>query len=191
MHIKKKITILIMLTNCFRKVLIFFNKVIFIYEIISRIIWWININHLHFAQVCFAQKLQGIEVIALDVDIFTINVPPRCTIAADGLFPVQPQGLGNGLIRQNDSLTFIGPGKLIPLLAVVYNGRIDFLHQYVFIDGTDDMPLFIQSFRDGIRKQRCQFPVIFRSQVRCLHLKLFHVRFPPFAVYMLVVLYIG
>ena len=76
MHIKKKITILIMLTNCFRKVLIFFNKVIFIYEIISRIIWWININHLHFAQVCFAQKLQGIEVIALDVDIFTINVPP-------------------------------------------------------------------------------------------------------------------
>lgn len=52
------------------------REVIFIDEVIACIIGWIDVNHLDLAEIRLPQKLQGIEIVALDVDIFAINVPP-------------------------------------------------------------------------------------------------------------------
>lgn len=52
------------------------REIIFIDKVVACIIGWIDINHLDLAEIRLPQELQGIEIVALDVDIFTINVPP-------------------------------------------------------------------------------------------------------------------
>lgn len=151
------------------------REVIFIDEVIACIIGWIDVNHLDLAEICFPQELQGIEIVALDVDIFAINVPPRCTIATDRLFFVKTQRLGNGLIREQNRLPLIRPGELVALLVTVYDHCIDFLHQDVFINRTNDISCFINRLRHSVRKQCCQLLVVLLCQIWCMHLKLLHV----------------
>lgn len=64
------------LPTVFHIVICLFGKIVLIDKIISRVIRWININHLHFSKIGFPQDFQGVEVIAFDVDIFAIDVPP-------------------------------------------------------------------------------------------------------------------
>ena len=52
------------------------REVIFIDEVVACIIGWIDVNHLDLTEICLPQELQCIEIVALDVDIFAINVPP-------------------------------------------------------------------------------------------------------------------
>lgn len=52
------------------------REVIFIDEVVACIIGWIDVNHLDLAKIRLPQEFQCIEIVALDVDIFAINVPP-------------------------------------------------------------------------------------------------------------------
>ena len=136
-------------------------EIIFINKVIPRIVRRIDVYHLYFSKICFPQNFQGVEVITFDVYIFAINVPPLCTIATDRFLPIKSQCFGNGLICKHDGFPFIRPGKLIAFLPIIYDLRIDFLHEHIFINGTDYVTLFIDGFCDRIGKQGRQFFIIF------------------------------
>ena len=70
------ISIFISLPTIIRIIRSTLRKVIFIDKVITGIIWRIDINHFDLTKICLLQELQGIKVIAFDVDIFAINVPP-------------------------------------------------------------------------------------------------------------------
>ena len=157
----KPISVLILLTTIVYIVSCCLYTIILIYKVISCIIRWIDINHLHFSKICLPQDFQGVEVIAFDIYIFAINIPPLCTIATDRFFPINSQCFGNGLICKHDGFPFIWPGKLIAFLPIIYDLRIDFLHEHIFINGSDHVSLFIDGFCDRIGKQGRQFFIIF------------------------------
>lgn len=46
-------------------------KFIIIEEIMARIIWWVDVDHLDLAHVRFLQEFQCVQIIALNVEIFS------------------------------------------------------------------------------------------------------------------------
>lgn len=101
--------------------------------------------------------------------------PPWCTVAANRFLSIQSQCFRNGLICQYYRFSLIRPGKLIALLPIIDNLCIDFLHQYIFIDGANHIPFIIKSLRDGIGEQLSQLLVVILCSIWGMHLKLFHV----------------
>ena len=53
------------LTSCLREVIV-------IHEIITRVIWRVDINHLHFAQIVLAKKFQHLQVVAFNIEVLRI-----------------------------------------------------------------------------------------------------------------------
>ena len=66
------VTVLVKLSAIFKIFFCTLSEIIFIHKIISRIIRWVNINHLYFAKICFLQKFQHFKIIALNIKIFCI-----------------------------------------------------------------------------------------------------------------------
>lgn len=149
------------------------KKIVFINEIVTCIIWGIDVYHLHLSQICLLEKLQCIQIIALDINIFGIR-PSGCSIPANRLFPFKAQSFFNRSIRKDNRLPFIRPCKLIALLSIIHDLRIDLLHQNVFINGADNIAILVLRFRDCIREQSRKLLVIFFRNIWRMHLKLLH-----------------
>ena len=65
-----EITVLI---TCTARLLVFINplcEVVIVNEIVAGVIRRVNVNHLDFAKICFAEHFQHIKVVTLDVEIF-------------------------------------------------------------------------------------------------------------------------
>ena len=149
------------------------RKIIFINEVISRVIGRIDVNYLHLPQIRFLEKLQGIQIIAFDVDILRVR-PAGGPIPSHRFFFFEAKCLGNGRIRKGHGFSLIRPGKLVPFLPIVHHLGIDFLHQYILVDGPDRVSILILCFRHRIREQGCQLLIVFLCQIRRMHLKLVH-----------------
>ena len=127
------------------------REIVLVNKVIACVIRRIDIDHLHFAEIGLLQQLQRLQIIALDIDIFRVDAA-WSSIFTDRLFTVKAQCLCNRLIRQHNRLFLIWPCKLITFLRAFYHSGRDFLTQYIRINSTHDIAIFIFCFRHCIRK---------------------------------------
>ena len=86
------------------------RKVIFIDEVIACVVRWINVYHLHLAQVGFPQNFQGVQIIPFDVNIFRVYPPD---------FPSRPTDFSRS------SLRVLVVGSLARRMALFLSGQVN------------------------------------------------------------------
>ena len=187
--LNKPVSFLIYLAAVISIIFRTFRKIIFIDEIIPRVIRRIDVNHLHFSEIGFLEKFKGIQIIAFNVNVLGVS-SARCSISPDGLFLFKAQCLCNRCICQNDRLSLVGPCELVTFLSIVNDLCIDFLHQNIFIDCADHFTVLVDCLCNSIREEGCQLFIIFLRQIRGVYLKLFHLLFPPIVLCSSAALYI-
>lgn len=121
------ITIIVCLATIFYILLCVCSEIVFIYQIISCVIWWIYVYHLHFAKITFAQKLQNIQVVAFYVKILSV-------VEINALLTARTQRLINWSVCSNDRLLLSWPGKLVTFLIALYYAPRKILLQLIEVD---------------------------------------------------------
>ena len=158
------------------------GKIVLIDKIVPRVVGRIDINHLHLAQIRFPQQLQNIEVVALDVKVLAVPAAGRA-IPAHAVFAHGAQRRGNGCVCRQHGLPLVRPGELIALLTTLHHAGVDFLHEYILINGADNFARFgIDGFRHRIGKQRRQLFIILIREIGGVHVELIHIHSPHRAV---------
>ena len=71
-----------------------FAEIVFVDEIVSRVVWRIDVDELDLAGVVLAQELQRVEVVSLDVQV--LGGVPVLAAFLDG-----SQGLGDGFAGED------------------------------------------------------------------------------------------
>lgn len=84
------------------------RKVIVVNEIMTRVVRWVDVDHLDLARIRVAKELQRVEVVALDVEILG-------SIPVNALFRAGAQALVNGAIRLLLGVALAWPGELVAL----------------------------------------------------------------------------
>lgn len=159
----KSISRIIKLPTIFKIFICTLYKVILVHKIISRIIRWVNINHLDFSKISFLQQLQHFKVVALDIKIFSIIKIYTSTTAIWFSLAVcssrnrfiishRAQCLIYRGIGKKNRLLLVRPSKLIAFLLTVNNFTRNLLHKYIFINSTNYFASFINCFSNSIRK---------------------------------------
>ena len=111
----------------------------------ARIVWWIKINASYLASVGLAQDLQGVEVIALDVEVL------RC-VPVNALLGARAHGLVDGANRLGAGLLLAGPGELIAL-ALVLGDVAHMGLERLDVDAVTDVAVLIQHLGHDVREQ--------------------------------------
>ena len=144
----KTVAVLIILPAVFKIFFCTLSKIILIHKVIARVVWWIYINHLDFAKICFLQQLQYLKVVALNIKIFGV-------IKINAFFPARAESFIYGCIGKKNRLLLVWPSNLIAFLIAVNNFARNFLHKYILINSTNNFAVFINCFCDSIRKHCC------------------------------------
>ena len=148
------------------------GKVIVIYEIISRIVGWIDIDHLHLAKISLLEQLQHIEIVPLDVEVFAVERTRRAvspdTVRHDGA-----QRHRNRRVRREDRLPLVGPCERIALLAPLHDLAGQLLPQHIEVDRLHDLPV-PHDLRQRIREEPPHLLHIRRHVIPAVHLHPLH-----------------
>ena len=83
-------------------------EVIMIHKVVTCIIWWVDVYHLHLAHIGVLEQFEHFEVVALDIKILG-GVPVHT------LFRTRAQSLTAGCHRLTLGSTFTHPSKVIDL----------------------------------------------------------------------------
>ena len=99
-----------------RKILFFdgMGKIIVIHKVVTRIIRWVNINHLHFTHIALLQEFEHPKVIALDVEVLG-------GIPIHRVFGYGAQSVGDRCGSLTAGSLFARPCKLIHFLPILYS----------------------------------------------------------------------
>ena len=143
------------------------SKIIIINKIISGVVRWVDINHLHLPEICFPQDLQHLEIIPFNVKILSI-------IEIHTLHPARPQSRRSPDIRLPDGLPLVRPGELIPLFTLSNYIIGEFLLEFLKINRQFRIPICILPLSYAIREQCPDFLDIGAGYIHALHFHLFH-----------------
>ena len=100
-------------------------KVIVIHEVITRVIRWVNVDHLDSTQIIFTQDFEDFEVVALDIKVFRIETSGT-PIPTYTFFGARAQGHGAWRISQTSRSLFVRPRELVSFFAFAH----DFVGQF-------------------------------------------------------------
>ena len=92
------------------------GKVVFIHEIVARVVRRVDVDHLHLAQIGFPQQLEHIQIIPLDIKVFR-------AVEIHALLPAGAQSHSRRSIREQNGSLLARPCELIPLLPFLKDGR--------------------------------------------------------------------
>ena len=114
--LNKAVALLVELTASIHVCICAFGKIVLINEVVSRVIGRIDIDHLDLAHIGFLQKLEHIEVIALDIEVFR-------GIKIHALLAAGAQRCGDRAVCKQYGLFLIRPCELIALLLALNDNR--------------------------------------------------------------------
>ena len=122
------------------------GEVVIIHKVVACVVRRVNINHLHLAEVIFAQQLQHLQVVALNVEVLRgVEVHTFLTAGA--------QRVGGWGIGQPDSVALVGPGELVAFLGAFHDAFREFLPQQVEIDGRFRPAVLIQPLGEAVGEE--------------------------------------
>lgn len=123
-------------TTALLEVILTLSEIIVIDEVITGIIRGVNVNHLDPTEICFSKDFEDIEIVALDVEIF------GC-IEVHRFLTARAQGKIDRLVCKTGSSSFVRPGELIALLAVIERVVRQFRTKFVEVDSQLRLTVFI------------------------------------------------
>ena len=168
-HIKKHISVFIILPACLRKdtlcciIIVIINK-----SVVSGVVRWVYVNHLHPAEIRFLEQFQHFKIIALNVEVLR-------AVEVYALLTAGAQRCGNGSIRRKDSFLLVRPCELIAFFPAVNYTGVNLLHEYVLVNSTDYFAGYgVDGFSYCVREQLCKGCVVLVGKVRGVHFQLIH-----------------
>ena len=93
-------------------------ELVLVNKVMTRVVGWVDINHLDLAVVAALQELQHLEVVAFDVDVIRIK-GAILAISAAALFDAWAKRSGAHSLRLADGIGLAGSRERIALLALV------------------------------------------------------------------------
>ena len=88
-------------------------KIVLIYEVMARVVGWIDIDHLDPAMIALLQELQDFEIIALDVEML-------CRVPVLALFLARAECPRRGRLRETQGLPLAIPSEAVAFLLVIH-----------------------------------------------------------------------
>ena len=152
------------------------SKFIIINKVIPRIIRRINIDHLDLAQIGLLQEFQYFQIIALDIEVFTVKAAGRAVLA-NAICHNGTQGCRDGRICRQHRLFLIRPCKLVALLPTLHDGIGKLLPQNVKINGVFYLAVAFY-LGNCIGEQLADQLNVALYTVKAVHFKVFHFHFP-------------
>ena len=111
-------------------------KIVVVYKVVAGVIGRVDVNHLDLTEIVFAENFQYVEVISLDVKIFSIpeidrsiDIRAKCFIG---------RSIGKTRCR-----SFIRPRKLITFLSIVEHILRQLSPKFVEVDSKFRLAVFI------------------------------------------------
>ena len=141
-------------------------EVIFVNEILSRVVRRIDVDHLDLAIVGALQELQHLEIVTLDVEVFTVELA-GCAVLAGTFRNAGTERAHRGTEREGAVLFLLVPSETVVVLRAVH-GLSERTLQGVEVD----LP-----FRKRLGDERLQLGETFRHHVfrHSVHLRQFHI----------------
>ena len=130
----KSVPFFIQLTTIFHILSTRLCKIVIIQHIVAGVVGRVNVDHLDFTQIGFLQELQHFQIIALDVEVFTVKTA-GCAIFAHTVSYHRTQRCRNGRICRQHRLFLVRPCKLVTLFPTLHDGIGKLLPQNVKING--------------------------------------------------------
>ena len=156
------------------------GKIVLIDKIVSRIIRRINVDHLHLAQIGLLQELQHFQIIALNVEVFTVKAAGR-TVLAHAVCHNRAQRCRNGRIGRQHRLFLIRPCKLVAFFPALHDGVGKLLPQNVKVNGVFYLAVAFY-LGNCIGEQLADQLNVALYTVKAVHFKVVHLLTPPFPV---------
>lgn len=138
------------------------SEIVIIDEIVTRIIGRVNVNHLHAAEIRFAKDFEHVEIVALNIEIFSC-------IEVNRFFATRAQRKFYRLVGKTRGSSFVGPGELVALLALGKHLVRQFRTELVEVDGKFRPSVLAQTLGDALRKQSSYLRHIAAHHITALH----------------------
>ncbi len=103
---------------------LFGGEVVFIDKIIPGVVGRVDVDHFHLPEVGFLEELEGVEVVAFDVEVF-------CVLEIHRLLAAGAQRQGDGRVRQRERLALAGPIEAVAFLRAFDEIGGEFLFQQI------------------------------------------------------------
>ena len=89
------------------------GEVVFVDEVVPRVVRGIDVDHLDLAQIRLLEELQDFEVVPFDDQVAGL-------VLVDALASLRAERTEGGALRRFDCLGFAGPGEAVPLATRLY-----------------------------------------------------------------------
>ena len=122
------------------------GEVVIVDEVVPRVAGRVDVDHLHLPEVGLQQQLEGVEVVALDVEVLG-------GVEVDGFRPSGAQGLADGRVGEGEGLALAGPVEPVALARPVDDIGRQFLLQKVEINRPPDRAIGPLGLGDAVRKK--------------------------------------
>ncbi len=142
-------------------------KIVFVNEVLARVIRRINVDQLDLAEVGLLEEFQGVQVVTFDEQVLG-------GVEVYALFSARAQSLGDGGVCGEERLAFARPVELVAFLWAFHDGVGQFLLQLVKIYRQLQFAVFTLGFGHTIREQLTNASNVLLGQIRGVHLHLFH-----------------
>ena len=109
-------------------------ELVFVHEVVTRVVRRVNINHLDFAMIATLQELQHLEVVALDVNVVRVE-GTVLAIAATALLGARAKRGGAHGLRLADGIGLARPCERIALPTLV-DLVAELQPQFIEVDST-------------------------------------------------------
>ncbi|WP_315437285.1 hypothetical protein [uncultured Selenomonas sp.] len=128
------------------------RKVVIVHEaVIPRVVGWVDIDHLHLAEVGLLQQFQHIEIVPLDVEVLAVE-RALCAIPPDTVRHDGTQRRIDRRIRRKDRLPLVRPCERIALLTPLHDLARQLLPQHIEVDRLHGLPV-AHDLRQSVREQ--------------------------------------
>ena len=138
------------------------TEIVVIHKIVTCIVGRVNVNHLHAAEICFAKYFEHVEIVALNIEIFSC-------IEVNRFFATRAQRKFYALVGKTRGSSLVGPGELVALLALGKHLVRQFSTELVEVDGKLRPSVLAQTLGDALREQCGNLRHIAPHHITALH----------------------
>ena len=108
------VSFFIILPTIVNILLLILVEIVVIHKVVARVVRWVDVNHLHFAQIVLTKEFQHLKIVTLNIQVLGI-------VEINALLTTWAKSICGRRISQTNRIALIRPSELVTFFWTFHN----------------------------------------------------------------------